>query len=316
VNKLNASSKIEQYIQAATRDNTRLSYQAAITHYEVSWGGLLPATADNVARYLADHAESHAISTLKQRLSAIASWHNEQGFPDPTKAPIVKRVLKGIRALHPKQEKQAKPIQLVTLEAVDGYLVDQIDIAKHAEDTTHLLAHLRNRALVLIGFWRAFRSDELCRLNVENIKIVRGEGMTFYLPRTKTEHSEHGVTYHAPMLSKLCPVNAYLEWINYAGLTNGPVFRKISHWGQVSDKPMNPRSIVPLIRKLFTQADIEQAADYSSHSFRRGFASWASENDWDLKSLMSYVGWKNIQSAIKYLDKDDQFGQKRIESKL
>ena len=91
-----AMSKIEQYIHAATRDNTRRSYKAAIHDFEVSWGGFLPATADSVARYLADHAEALAVSTLKLRLAALAQWHNDQGFPDPTKAPIVKKVLKGI----------------------------------------------------------------------------------------------------------------------------------------------------------------------------------------------------------------------------
>jgi len=43
-----------QYIEAATRDNTRRSYRAALRHYEEEWGGLLPATADSVSRYLTD----------------------------------------------------------------------------------------------------------------------------------------------------------------------------------------------------------------------------------------------------------------------
>ena len=59
---------IEHYLQAATRDNTRRSYQFAVEHYEISWGGFLPATADSVARYLADQAEVLSINTLKQRL--------------------------------------------------------------------------------------------------------------------------------------------------------------------------------------------------------------------------------------------------------
>jgi len=40
-------SKTDRYIQAATRENTRQSYRSAIEHYEVSWGGFLPATADS-----------------------------------------------------------------------------------------------------------------------------------------------------------------------------------------------------------------------------------------------------------------------------
>ncbi|WP_139657711.1 hypothetical protein [Pseudomonas shirazica] len=63
---------IERYLRAATRDNTRRSYQAAIEHFETHWGGFLPATAESIARYLADHADQHAVSTLRQRLAALS----------------------------------------------------------------------------------------------------------------------------------------------------------------------------------------------------------------------------------------------------
>ena len=39
---------LEQYLQAATRKNTRRSYEAAVRHFEVEWGGFLPATADAI----------------------------------------------------------------------------------------------------------------------------------------------------------------------------------------------------------------------------------------------------------------------------
>ncbi|EPM80979.1 cointegrate resolution protein S, partial [Pseudomonas syringae pv. actinidiae ICMP 18804] len=35
---------VDRYIDAATRDSTRRSYRAAIEHFEVTWGGFLPAT--------------------------------------------------------------------------------------------------------------------------------------------------------------------------------------------------------------------------------------------------------------------------------
>jgi len=64
-------TKVDQYLQAATRDNTRLSYRTAIEHFESHWGGFLPATADSVARYLADHANTLSVNTLRQRLARI-----------------------------------------------------------------------------------------------------------------------------------------------------------------------------------------------------------------------------------------------------
>jgi len=75
----------------------------------LSGGGFLPATADTVEKYLAFHTNQLAVSALCQHLSAIAQWHIDQGFPDPTKKLLVKKVLRGIQALHPIQPNQARP---------------------------------------------------------------------------------------------------------------------------------------------------------------------------------------------------------------
>jgi hypothetical protein len=52
-------------------------------------GRLLRPTAECVARYLVDHVETLSLNTLRQRLAALAQWHLNQGFADPTKAPIM-----------------------------------------------------------------------------------------------------------------------------------------------------------------------------------------------------------------------------------
>jgi len=106
----NEMNKADLYLQAGTRENTRRSYRAAVEHFEVTWGGFLPTTGDGIVRYLAEYADKHTISTLKQRLAALAQWHITKGFPDPTKTPAVRQKIKGIRALHPAQEKQAAPL--------------------------------------------------------------------------------------------------------------------------------------------------------------------------------------------------------------
>ncbi|MBR7780227.1 hypothetical protein [Undibacterium rugosum] len=214
--------KLDQYVHAATRDNTRSSYQSAVRHFEVEWGGFLPATADSVARYLADHAESLSINTLRQRLAALAQWHIAQGFPDPTKAPIVRKVFRGIQALHPAQEKRAKPLQMEQLARVVHWL-DQ------ASETPHLtgkradeLRHVRNKAILLLGFWRGFRGDELTRLQIEHVDVVSGEGMSCYFPQTKADRQFKGSSFKVPALSQLCPVSAYLDWIELASLQDAP----------------------------------------------------------------------------------------------
>lgn len=305
-------SKVDQYIHAATRDNTRRSYQSAVRHFETEWGGFLPATADSVARYLADHAETLSINTLRQRIAALAQWHIDQGFPDPTKTPVVRKVFRGIQAVHPAQQKQARPLQLEQLEQVVQWLDRAIALATQTVDRAAQLRHTRNKALLLLGFWRGFRGDELTRLQVEYIEVAPGEGMTCFFPQTKGDRQFKGTIFKAPALSRLCPVTAYTDWIVLTGLTSGAVFRSIDRWGRVGNDGLHPNSLVPMLRSLFTEADIASAALYSGHSLRRGFANWATANGWDIKTLMEYVGWKNVQSAMRYVDGADPFGKNRI----
>lgn len=300
-------NKVDRYLQAGTRENTRRSYQAAIEHFEVTWGGLLPATSDSIVRYLADHAETLSLNTLRLRLAALAQWHASQGFPDPTKTPLVRQVLKGIRALHPAREKQAAPLHLQHLQQAVGWLAEEAHRALERTDQATLLRCRRDAALLLIGFWRGFRSDELCRLQVERIQATPGVGMELYLPHSKGDRDYHGTTYRAPALRQLCPVAAYLEWITVAGLARGPVFRRIDRWGNLAEGGLNAGSLIALLRQIFARAGITADA-YTSHSLRRGFATWASANGWDLKTLMAYVGWKDMKSAMRYIDPAISFG--------
>ncbi len=294
-------SDIDRYIEAATRDNTRRSYRAAIEHFEVTWGGFLPATSEAVARYLATYAGSLSVNTLKVRLSALAQWHSSQGFADPTKAPVVRKVLKGIRALHPAQEKQAAPLQLQHLEQVALWLENQAVQALAEGDRPRLLRCRRDSALILLGFWRGFRSDELCRVQIQDVQATTGSGITLYLARSKGDRDNLGKRYQTPALQRLCPVQAYVEWINCSALVRGPVFRGIDRWGNLSEEPLHANSIIPLLRQALERAGVA-AELYTSHSLRRGFATWAHHNGWDLKSLMSYVGWKDMKSAMRYLE--------------
>jgi integrase len=307
---------VDRYIDAATRANTRRSYRSAIEHYEAEWGGFLPATADSVARYLAAYASILSISTLKLRLAALAQWHLDQGFPDPTKAPLVKKVLKGIRELHPEREKQAAPLQLHQLEQLVSWLLAEETCAEGAGDQGLVARCRRDRALVLLGFWRAFRSDELCRLRIEHGVLHAGQGLELYLPRNKGDRRNEGTVYKVPALSRLCPVEAYQSWIEISARQQGPVFCGIDRWGLLGEEALHPNSIIPLLRTLMQRAGITDAVAYSSHSLRRGFATWANGQGWDVKALMEYVGWRDMKSALRYIEGSDPFAQQQMEAGL
>ena len=295
-------SRVDFYLDAAQRANTRRSYTSAIMHFEVEWGGLLPATIDSIARYLAAYAESLSVNTLKHRLAALSRWHQDHGFPDPTKAVKVRQLLKGIRTLHPTQEKRAKPLELEILHSVTDWLTSATAAAIGQGDLTSALRHTRDRALILLGFWRGFRSDELANLRIEFIEIKSGEGLTCFLPRSKGDRNLEGRSYSCPALSRLCPVEAVEDWLALSKLAAGPLFRKIDRWGHLSEVELTPSSIIPILRKLLRQAGVAGAEAFSSHSLRRGFAQWAGMSGWNLRELMNYVGWRDVKAAMRYLD--------------
>ena len=309
-------TRLAQYIEAAERDNTRRSYASAIRHFEIERKGLLPATPQAISRYLADHAAELAINTLRQRLAALSRWHSDQGFPDPTKSPLVRQVLKGIRAVHPVAEKRARPLELHALQQIDAWLETGIRNADQSGDQLAMLRLTRDRSLLLLGFWRGFRSDELVNLRVENVRVVPGEGLSCYLGRSKGDREMQGRVYNCPALSRLCPVAAFDAWVGLAGLTAGPVLRKLDRWGHIAEVGLHANSLIPLLRKLFAQAGVSAPEEYSSHSLRRGFAGWARASGWDIKDLMEYVGWRDVKSAMRYLDTSAATLQIRFEHGL
>ena len=77
---------------------------------------------------------------------------------------MVRQVLKGIRSIHTVAEKRARPLELNVLQQVDQWLDAAISNAQQTDDKLALLRHTRNRSLLLLGFWRGFRSDELVNL--------------------------------------------------------------------------------------------------------------------------------------------------------
>ncbi|WP_454834592.1 recombinase [Pseudomonas lini] len=263
------TAPVDRYLKASRRESTQRRYQQAIEHFESGWESLLPASGESVARYLAEHAEQLSSATLRTHLAALAHWHKRHGFVDPTKEPKVRDVLRGIRAEHPQPVKRAPALQLQALEDCIAGLHRQAASPVAVER----LRACRDQALILLGFWRAFRSDDLCQLRVEHIQVQPGVCLEIFLASGKTDRDHQGRTLTVPALKRLCPVTAYEAWLAASGLQQRPVFRAIDRWGHVSLEGLNSNSMSRLLRMAFARNGLD-GGSYSGHSLRRGFATW------------------------------------------
>src|SRR4029077_901653 len=87
------ASTVEVYVEAGIAPATRRAYRTDLDHFE-AWGGTLPATDAQVAKYLADHATVLKLSTLTRRLAAISVAHEAKGLPNPAASPLVRATMR------------------------------------------------------------------------------------------------------------------------------------------------------------------------------------------------------------------------------
>jgi integrase len=260
----------------------------------------------------------------------LARWHRDNRQPDPTKDALVKRFKKGIATKHRKKTKQARPIEIRELQAVVETNDRLRSEALQRGDYARVMRCSRDKALILLAFWRGFRSSELSDLLIENITLVPNVELSMFLPRAKTVSSDEGATFTVPALIELCPVRALDDYLADTSfryeklpdssadwhkdsrqmmprLTTGPVFRSIKLDGQMRTERICPTSIQRILVANYKRAGLDSSR-ITSHSARRGFAHWAMDNGWHLSALMQYVGWKSVTSAVKYTPSAAQFG--------
>lgn len=283
------------YIEAATSDNTRIAYQKDIRDF-VKRGGVLPATPEIVEQYLRDCAGDINPRTLKRRLTALRQWHRLQNETDPTDNPLVIKTLKGISRLHGKPKRQAAALRLKDLDKIVSFL-------KQSESKLNI----RNQALLLLGYFGAFRRSELVSLTWEQVCFV-SDGVTVLLPRSKTDQAGEGAQCIIPFGDKnRCPVRALIDWRKVSDQWEGYIFRRLSKTGTVLADAIAAATWNRIIRELARNAGLSNADQITSHSLRRGVATEAARKGASMAAIQRHGRWRSTKMVIEYIEDGRQF---------
>ncbi len=286
-----------KYIKAATSDNTRRAYKSDIKHYEVN-GGKLPANPHQIAIYLQEFADKLNSRTLARRLTAIKNWHTFQGFPDPTAHPAITKTISGINRLHGKPKQKAYPLSPK----------DLLVIVKHL-NSMPTLSSIRDNALLQVGYFGAFRRSELVAITRENLTF-KDQGVEILLNKSKTDQENQGqivaITYGKKLL---CPVTALKKWLEYINYQSGPIFKKIDKNNNISLNQLSPLAVNIILRKRAEEAGIKDIQNLSSHSLRRGLATYASLAGADLAAIMRQGRWKQVNTVMEYIEASARFSE-------
>lgn len=290
------SEALRVYLQAATSDNTRKAYRSAIRQFE-KWGGRLPTNRENLVKYLLERSKKLNPRTLDLHLTAIKQWHQVQGFTDPVQDPLIRKTMEGIRRIHGKPKQKAKALRLEHIAVMIEHLQQLPDNKKKFRDI----------ALILTGFFGAFRRSELVSIQIEDLRW-EPEGLIIQLPRSKTDQDGKGLSRALPFGDKnVCPASAIKKWLDISEIIKGPLFFPVNRWDQIQHRELHPNSINDLLKLLGSACDFDFVPELSSHSFRRGLSTSAARERVDFELIKKQGGWKSDATVWEYIEEGQQF---------
>jgi site-specific recombinase XerD len=308
----------------AFNQNTLKSYKSDLKTIDEILGGVttLPFTVDLVKNYIQKcFVAGHAPTTVNRRIVALSWAHRAAGLPDPTLDGMVQNMLRSVRKDRVENNWQPDRVPPLTLKQI----IKMIG-ASQGDD----IRSIRDRALILVGFFGAYRESELANITFESI-YSSDLGFAIRMGVSKTDQTGSKGHYKAiPKLPKAqaryCPYRALEHWMNQIGLHEGLVFRgfttiqrkvngkKISELkigGFKKDKcthevkpvKLSHYSINQAIKSMAKRAGLKQANKYAGHSLRSGFVTQLRGSVEDAM-IIRQTGHTNT-AILKYYDRPE-----------
>ncbi len=96
-----------------------------------------------------------------------------------------------------------------------------------------------------------------------------------HLRRSKTDQEGAGRKIGIPHgRTRWCPVSALNEWLERAGIEDGPVFRPVDRHGEVHEQRLSGEAVSRVIKERVAAVGLDPD-EYSGHSLRAGLATSA-----------------------------------------
>jgi site-specific recombinase XerD len=271
---------------ASTRKAYGTDFRIFRTWCEGRGVSALPAAPETVAAYLASQAPTSKASTLGRRVAAIRYAHKLAGLVLPTDAEGVKATMRGIRRTYGSAKVRKAP-------AVAGKVLGMVATASDK------LTGLRDRALLLIGFGGALRRSELVALDVADIEETE-TGLLVTIRSSKTDQERAGVTIAIAHGDVACPARALRDWLDAAGIEEGPIFRPIDKAGTVRSCRLTCRSVANIVKAYAARAGFD-AGTFSGHSLRAGFLTSAAGKGASVFKMMDVSRHKSVDNVACYV---------------
>lgn len=309
-------TRAQESIDEAKPANTQRAY-AFETACFAAWAtrhGLpaIPASARTIRMYLRDLADSgrspedvpkrkratRLAETLGYRsimraLAAICYAHIRDGHPSLWHDPIIKEIREAIA-----KEKGVRPVKKEAIE------LDQL--ARVVDGIPRDLRGLRDRAMILCGWWGATRRAEVVGAMWKHFRPAP-EGLYWLIPQSKTDQQAAGA--EIPLRDRgdrVCPVTALEAWLAESGIQEGPVFRGIDRYGHLLERGLSEGAVALRLKVHCERVGLDPAL-FAGHSLRSGFIF--EHKDEPLPSIMLVTRHRKAETVLGYIQTKNLFEQ-------
>lgn len=290
--------RVVAYSVRARSANTLRAYEFDWKGFQAWCGtrGMVPerATPVGVAAYLAWLADNGFRYSTIQRAYAGISHHlrdvDRATWASGRRPLEIEECLRGIANAIGIAPEQKRPLtQELLREAVAGLDGESV----HG---------LRDRTLLLLGFYGAFRRSELVALDREDI-VVDAAGLTVRLRRSKVDQQGEGYTkgVFRQQDAALCPVASLRSYVLAArgALRTGPIFRVI-RGGQLTDERLDARVVAAVVKSAAQRVGLAPE-EFAGHSLRAGFATSAALAGVPEEAIAKQTGHRSREQLGKYI---------------
>lgn len=249
---------------------------------------------------------------LRQRLEVFADEAMPQVTPSDKRVLVQKVMLDLEDALNPALTKRIvkQVTKQDTLDSTHIRLTNGQADRLMQQPSLRTVQGVRDTALISFALCTGLREAELCNLNIDNLRSRVGDELGVYIHEGKGAKSRF-VPYGA-----LDWCLQYVDaWLGLAGITEGAVFRGVSHW-QIGRKQVNkvrtkqlqkylterliPRSVQNILKTYPIMVDGEETV-LTPHDLRRTYARLLWDSGMDIIAIRDNLGHADIKTTQGYI---------------
>lgn len=245
----------------------------------------LPVTLPTLRGFLFERiAAGRKRATLDRCLSTLSIVHRLIGLPSPMDSMEFKLMWRGMRREHLRaRQRQAKGLTMADLAVIVATLNPEVP------------RDVRDAAMLCTAFETMFRRSELISIQVHDLTIESDGSGRIFLAHSKTDQEGAGVLqYVTPSTVELLH-----DWMNLAGIAEGPIFRSCAHNRETYDKALSDRDVARIFKARALAAGLD-AALVSGHSTRVGATQDLMANNYSSAEIMRQGRWKSERMIARY----------------